>query len=316
MSQAERAPEEGNGQESGSQELDRLLASARDSLTDDMVTRLSATLGGGMDLLDRVNRSGIERALPALTQLLDNGDLPRLVELARLVASAQDSLSDDIVTRLAGTAGDGMDLLDRVNRSGIDRALPAIAELVENGDLQRLVELARLIASAQDSMSDDIVTRLAATVGNGMDLLDRVNRSGVDRALPAITQLVENGDLDRLVSVARVLSSAADSLSEDIVSRLAVVAAEGICLLDKLARNEGLMRLLSVLQRKESQELMEHVANALVATSEDLSKMPPAKGGVSGLWQVAKQPGTQEGLRIVSLLGGHLAHSWRSTKTG
>jgi len=316
MSQAERAPEEGNGQESGSQELDRLLASARDSLTDDMVTRLSATLGGGMDLLDRVNRSGIERALPALTQLLDNGDLPRLVELARLVASAQDSMSDDIVTRLAGTAGNGMDLLDRVNRSGIDRALPAIAELVENGDLQRVVELARLLASAQDSMSDDIVGRLAATITDGVDLLDRVNRSGVSRALPAITQLVENGDLDRLVNVARVLSSAADSLSEDIISRLAVVAAEGICLLDKLARNEGLMRLLSVLQRKESQELMEHVANALVATSEDLSKMPPAKGGVSGLWHVAKQPGTHEGLRIVSLLGGHLAHSWRSTKTG
>ncbi|MEJ2344620.1 MAG: hypothetical protein P8090_04285 [Gammaproteobacteria bacterium] len=279
MSQAERAPEEGNGQESGSQELDRLLASARDSLTDDMVTRLSATLGGGMDLLDRVNRSGIERALPALTQLLDNGDLPRLVELARLVASAQDSMSDDIVTRLAGTAGNGMDLLE-------------------------------------DSMSDDIVGRLAATITDGVDLLDRVNRSGVSRALPAITQLVENGDLDRLVNVARVLSSAADSLSEDIISRLAVVAAEGICLLDKLARNEGLMRLLSVLQRKESQELMEHVANALVATSEDLSKMPPAKGGVSGLWHVAKQPGTHEGLRIVSLLGGHLAHSWRSTKTG
>ena len=175
-------------------------------------------------------------------------------EVQRLLESARDSLTDDMVTRLAATLGGGMDLLDRINRSQLDRALPAITRLVENGDLDRLVELARLVASAQDSMSDDIVNRLASTVGEGLDLLDRVNRSGISRALPAITQLVDNGDLDRVVNVARVLGSAADSLSEDIIVRLAAMFSEGMVLVDRLARNQGLQRLLCVLERKESQD--------------------------------------------------------------
>ncbi|MEJ2509246.1 MAG: hypothetical protein P8009_07185 [Gammaproteobacteria bacterium] len=236
-----------------------------------------------------------------------------VVELQRLLESARDSLTDDMVTRLAATLSGGMDLLDRVNRSGVDQALPAIARLVENGDLDRLVEMARLLASAQDSLSDDIVNRLAATAGDGMALLDQVNRSGIDRALPAIARLVENGDLDRIVNVARVLGSAADSLSEDIISRLAAVLSDGMCLVDRLARNEGLQRLLCVLERKESQDLMVGLADALVATSQEMAELPPARGGVGGLLKTAKQPETQEGMQILALLGKHLSASWRGT---
>jgi len=243
----------------------------------------------------------------------DSGPGTLDVEVTHLLQSARDSLTDDVVNRLSATVTDGLDLLDRVNRSGVANALPAVARLVENGDLDRIVELARLVASAEDSMSDDIVNRLSATLGDGLDLLDRVNRSGISRALPAITQLVDNGDLDRVVNIARVLASAADSLSEDIVVRIAAVASEGMTLLDRLARNEGLMRLLCVLQRRESQALLVGLADALVATSEELAKMPPATGGVGGLWQTAKQPGTQEGMQILGLLGKHLAERMRAS---
>lgn len=243
-----------------------------------------------------------------------DGQADEVSELDRLLASARDSLTDDIVTRVSATLGGGLDLLDRVNRSGLERALPAITELVDNGDLQRMVELARLVASAQDSLSDDIVCRLSGTIGDGMDLLDRVNRSGVSNALPAIAKLVENGDLDRMVNVARVLGSAADSLSEDIISRLAAVMTEGLSLLDRLARNEGLTRLLGILERKETQDLLVGLADALVATSEDLAQAPPSKGGAGGLWQVAKQPGTQEGMQILGLLGQHLGARWRQNR--
>ena len=53
------------------------------------------------------------------------------------------------------------------------------------------IEMESLIASAQDSLTDDIVTRLSANLGQSLELLDRINRSGIDRALPAIAQLVE-----------------------------------------------------------------------------------------------------------------------------
>ncbi len=92
---------------------------------------------------------GLAQAL--VEELVANGDLDNLVHLARLIGSAQDALTDDMVNRLAATAAGGLDLLDRANRSGVARALPAIAELVDNGDLDRLVELARLVGSAQDA---------------------------------------------------------------------------------------------------------------------------------------------------------------------
>ena len=49
------------------------------------------------------------------------------LEAERVLAAARDSLSDEMVSRLAGTATDAMDLIDRVNRTGLYRAIPALA---------------------------------------------------------------------------------------------------------------------------------------------------------------------------------------------
>jgi uncharacterized protein YjgD (DUF1641 family) len=116
------------------------------------------------------------------------------LELERLAAAARDSLTDEMVTRLSATAADGMDLLDQVNRSGVGRALPALAQLVANGDLDRLVALARTYGAAQDAMTDEIVTRMADTMGASLSLMDRLNRAGVDRLIGLLERVV--GALD------------------------------------------------------------------------------------------------------------------------
>ena len=87
-----------------------------------------------------------------------------------------------------------------VQHTSRERVESLVDELVGNGDLDNLVHLARLVGSAQDALTDDMVGRLAATVGGGLDMLDRANRSGIAKALPAVAQLVENGDLERLVT--------------------------------------------------------------------------------------------------------------------
>ena len=79
-------------------------------------------------------------------------------------------MTDNMVSNVAAIVADGIDLVDRVNRSGIVKALPAIASLVENGDLDRLVQLARLIGSAQDAMTDDMIVRLTDTAAKRLYL--------------------------------------------------------------------------------------------------------------------------------------------------
>lgn len=128
---------------------------------------------------------------------------------------------------------------------------------------------------------------------------------------PPVAATINEGDLQRLVEFAQLVTSAQDAMSDDIVYRLAAAMSEGITLLDRLTRNQGLMRLLQVLDHPESQRLLIGLAESLRETSRDIAAMPPARGGMGELLRAMFQPGTQEGLRVLSVLGGHLNHSLR-----
>ena len=167
-------------------------------------------------------------------------------------------------------------------------------------------EIERLVAGAQDALTDDMVTRLSATVGDGLDLLDRVNRSGIVRALPAITQLVENGDLERLVNLGRFVAAMEDSLSDDIVNRLALVVTELASLVDKMARNEGFVKLIDILGRDEVQCALVDLAESACAAKTEAAALPAPRGGWGGLIQIAKDPGTQDALRFMALVSKRL----------
>ena len=139
-------------------ELERVVAAARDSLTDEMVGRLSATMAEGMDLLDKVNRSGVSGALPAISQLVANGDLDRLVALARTYGAAQDAMTDEMVARLAETVAESLSLIDRMNRAGLDRLV---------GSIERLAFVLERTMSALDAASREMSAQPAAGGGFG-----------------------------------------------------------------------------------------------------------------------------------------------------
>jgi len=236
--------------------------------------------------------------------LSDDGSHAELpLELGRLLDGARDALTDDMVTRLSATASESLDLLDRINRSGIADALPVLAQMVKSGDLERAANLVRLAGAGQDALTDDIVSRLAQTACGGLDLLDRVNRSGVADALPAISALVNNGDLDRLVGLARLAQSIQDALSDDIINRLALIAGELMCLVDRLARNPNFFQLVDMLGRNDVQSALMTMLHGLSQAQEDVAGQPPAKRGLGALLGIARDPGTLETLRFASAFG-------------
>lgn len=118
-------------------------------------------------------------------------------------------------------------------------------------------------------------------------------------------------DIENLSELASVVSAARDALSDEIVTRVASAFSEGIVLLDRVTRNAGLMKLLQVLDKPESQLLLISLSEALSQMARDLSTERPSKGGVTGLARLALDPGTQEGLRAVSLLGRYWSESLR-----
>jgi uncharacterized protein YjgD (DUF1641 family) len=128
---------------------------------------------------------------------------------------------------------------------------------------------------------------------------------------PQVPPLLDAAAVDSLVEMINLLAAVKDAMSDEIVTRLARTVSEGMTLLDRLTRNEGLMRLLQVLDHPESQYLLLSLSDALAAMSRDLATAPPAKGGVMALYRLARQPGTQEGLRAMSLLGQYWNDSLR-----
>jgi uncharacterized protein YjgD (DUF1641 family) len=234
-----------------------------------MVTRFATTAGEAVDLLDQVNRAGLARAIPALAQMVNNGDLERLSQVARVYNSAQDALTDEMVTRLSQAVGDGLALLDQINRAGLDRAIPALAEMVNNGDLDRLVKLARVYSSAEDALTDEMVSRLIDTVGNGLSLLDRFSRGGAEHVVKMLEGLQESGALER---IATMLPQLAD--------RLATV-----------------------------QEVLQSIDAAAMASRA----APPSAGGIGGLWQLMRDPETQDTLRFLLAVGKELRKGWGAT---
>lgn len=145
--------------ESPALELERVVAAGRDALTDEMVGRLSATVAEGMDLLDKINRSGVGAALPAISQLVANGDLERLVHLARTYGAAQDAMTDEMVGRLAETLAESLSLVDRIHRAGLDRLV---------GNIERLGMVLESTMNALEAAKRDTQTPRAAGGLGGM----------------------------------------------------------------------------------------------------------------------------------------------------
>ncbi len=227
-------------------------------------------------------------------------------ELGFLVAGARDALTDDMVSRLSGTFAETLQLLDRINHSRLDQALSSLTLLVESGDLERIVHLARALGAADDAVNDEMVGRMASVVGGSMDLLDRANRSGVVEALPIISDLVNSGDLERLTHLARLLGAAEDALNDEMVARLAAVISDGLSLIDRLMRNDALSQIVTFLLNPETQNAVTRFGEALVAASNEYQKTPPPRGGVASLWHLLKEPSNQQAMQFFGVFGKHL----------
>lgn len=169
--------------------MQRLGQGASDALTDEMIGRLSETVSGGLTLLDQINRSGLDKAIPVLGRMAQNGDLERIAQMARLLGSAQDAITDEMIGRLTETVSGGMTLIDQINRSGLDKVIPVLAQMTQNGDLERIAQMARLLGSAQDALTDEMIGRLTEMVSGGMTLLDQVNRHGAARLINILARL-------------------------------------------------------------------------------------------------------------------------------
>lgn len=131
------------------------------------------------------------------------------------------------------------------------------------------------------------------------------------QATPQPPVTLDEASIASLMEMLNLLASARDALSDDIITRLAGAVSEGLTLLDRLTRNEGLIYLLQELDRPENQKFLVSMANAFTEASRELATTPQAKGGMVCALRLVKEPGVLEGLRLVSMIGARLSKSMR-----
>ena len=193
-------------------------------------------------------------------------------------------------------------------------------------------DVERVVAAARDALTDEMVSRMTEAVGGGLALLDQVQRSGVARAIPALVQLVESGDLQRLVRLARVYSSAEDAVTEEMVGRIAETIGNGLSLLDRLNRGGG-ERIVAMMERLENTGALEKLAATLPRLLDRLDQVhdmlecieraaaasdeaPRSSGGAGGLWRIVKDPQAQDTLAFLMLAGKNLRTGCRTGGPG
>lgn len=174
-------------------------------------------------------------------------------ELSGLLRAARDSVTDDMIARLTESAAQAMDILDRVNRSGVADALPAIAEMVRTGDLERVARYARVVGAAEDAVTDDMIGRFATLAGEATMMVDRMNSSGVMKLVDLLGQMNSTGALDR---VAAKLPALVDNL--EVLENMFACLGEA----SKEAKGApppggGILPLLALMRDPENQKALQ-----------------------------------------------------------
>ena len=109
-------------------------------------------------------------------------------------------------------------------------------------------------------------------------------------------------DLAKLIELAAAISAAQDAMTDDIVTRLASAMGEGMILMDRLTRNQGLMSLLQALNQPAVQDNLERLAEALRSGSviETVGARTPKTGGYGGLLRMARDPDVQDAIYMLA----------------
>ena len=189
---------------------------------------------------------------------------------AILVEAGFETLTDEMVGRLAQAASQGLDVLDELQRHRVLEILPLVGEFAASGDLARLVRLARLVGAAEDALTDDLVTRLAGLASHAMTVVDHVTRADDGR-------------------YARIWERVDERLTPTLVDRAL----------------KALPALLDLFERVTASGVLADCVEGFERLQGDLANAPRPGGGLGGLWALFKDADNQRVLQALLLYARH-----------
>lgn len=171
-------------------------------------------------------------------------DIPKPDEMVRLVQGVRDALSDSMVERLTGTAGNALEVVDKLNepdvKEGVMSLLDAVGTMHRTGALQTLIDAMFLIHAMRSAATDSMV----------------------DRAFAFIEHMANNLGTEDLATLAHEAKGA----MEDAIDSCNIPGAGGGLF--------GTMRMMSQKETQEAMRFMLSFACSLKKRSMVLGKSP------------------------------------------
>jgi len=151
----------------------------------------------------------------------------------------------------------------------------------------------RLIQAASEALTDGMVERLAATGGNTLEVLDRLNdddtRDAVMSTIDRLTELHRSGALDTLFDIVILMHGMRSAMTDSMVERLVIWAETMI----SNVANEHLAEFAG--------ETVDAMHEAAVETAEQKSK-----GGLMSTIAMLSKPETQQAMKFLMTFAGKM----------
>ncbi len=119
----------------------------------------------------------------------------------------------------------------------------------------------------------------------------------------------DQNELKEMSELETIACAVKDALSDDMITRLSSTMSEGISLVDRITRNEALMRLIRDLDRPENQRFLNSVSAALSSSNKDFLDKPINKGSALKMYRLIREPGVYDMLQLLSSFSRHFSSS-------
>lgn len=147
-------------------------------------------------------------------------------------------------------------------------------------------DLQRGLQGATDALSDQMIERLAITAGNVGEIADRLNepdtREAVHALLDELTRLHKAGGLVSLFELVHMLNAARNSMSDQMVERLAIFAEH----------------MVTNVANEEVADFA-HTARMAIIEAQAKAAAEPERGGLMSALRLLSAPDTQRSLRFL-----------------
>ncbi|MBF0444134.1 MAG: hypothetical protein HQL68_00985 [Magnetococcales bacterium] len=148
-------------------------------------------------------------------------------------------------------------------------------------------DLMRVIGAATDALSDQMVERMATTVGNALEIADQLNdedtRAAISYTLERLTQLHRIGAIETLFGLLEAIHCGRMAMTDPMINRLLGFAEH----------------MVSNLGNEEMATMVGTAFNALQEAVDETKNNPPSGGGVFSTVSMLSKPETQQALQFL-----------------